>query len=84
MAKDLAMMKLILQNNQLRQALSRRDKEPKKKVQVDPYILKQVIEEIQAEIGPNTDQGFESQNEVHSIHSGRGRLRTRSGFTLLN
>ena len=62
MAKELAMLKLIRQNNQLRQALSRRDKEPKQKVQVDPYILKQVIEEIQAEMGPkqSEENGFES------------------------
>ena len=45
-----------------------------------------MLEEIQAEtpqIGPNGDPGFESQNDVHSIHSGMGRLRTRSNFSLL-
>ena len=45
-AKELAMLKLIKQNNQLRAALARRDKGPKEKIQVDPFILKQLMEEI--------------------------------------
>ena len=69
------MWKLYKESAQFREALARKNKEPKKKqkVQVDPFILKQLMEEIHAaEIAPASGaEGFESANEMN-VH----RLRT--------